>query len=177
MAEALAAMGFTRDQADEMLALCDGDFDAALHCLLETASAEEGGGHADARTAEAAPRRGPPLADDKLELLMGVAGCGVLRAAKALARARGDVEKASRQLLDGGSGGGANDPECLLSHKELAWSLQGSWATRGLHAQLEAICGAEAQRLQVYMRATVSAALLGFRASGSPARSGTPSGA
>ena len=42
------------------------------------------------------------------------------------------------------------------------WALRGSFASAGLRAQLEAICNADAQRLQVYMRSAVSVALLAF---------------
>eukprot|EP01043_Picozoa_sp_COSAG02_P087009 COSAG02_NODE_24359_length_690_cov_1.620981_2_plen_132_part_01 len=105
---------------------------------------------------------GPPLAD---EMMMELApGCGLLGAAKELARARGDVEAASQRLLEeeGAAAGDAGDARRLLSPEELVWALRGSFASAGLRAQLEAICNVHAQQLQLYMRSSVSMALLTF---------------
>ena len=169
MADGLVAMGFGPEQAEAALALCDGDAEGALEILLNAVADEQqqpAVAPAAPRPAEAAEPTTAPLADDKLELLVAVAGCTELAAAKALAKARGDVEAASQQMLEREerpAGQAADAVEAsLLSHKQLVWALRGSWATRGLLIQLEAICGGSGDRLQPYMRSTVTAALLRF---------------
>ena len=157
-AAALVAMGLgTEAQARDALVLVDGDFDAALQLLL---SADEAQAGADEPPLEA------PLADEKVEILVELGGCSLLQATKALARARGDVEAASERLLEDRDTErqreAQRDAGCLLSHGELVWALRGSFATAGLRAQLEALCNAGTQRLQPYMRSTVSTALLAF---------------
>ncbi len=156
----LVGMGLgSAAQVEEALALVEGDFDSALQLLLSAAEAGERGGAgaltpdgaaaaAAAAAADEPLADNPPLADEKLELLMELAGCSLLATTKALACVRGDVDAASQRLLEQ-AGSGSTHAGDMLSPEELVWALRGSFASAGLRAQLEAICNADAQRLQV----------------------------